>query len=284
MVVSSLMAAVLSGVAISRCGPERRADVPRETPAYPKDPPIESDGLYGEEVASMGSAFHGITVGVDAAEIPLSATAERIRLAAHDDALRVQIVEGNDGTIAEVRADFGYQPRCRELHDALVTAWGTPTVDTVWLGTSHRRASYEESEMEPGRIVCQLAFDRYVDTAEWVAAIPLSLSSTFRTNIAEQIGEHSYIITGSGPTLGATSEGTDYQATIVNDKVVGILVMARHVSGIDDDELRTKLVERLKARPDVAKTRDGTIMRWKHPVSVVLQHGDGFISVAIGKP
>jgi len=92
----SIVTAVPFGIAIYKRwdaeSPREReqcADVHQEAPAHSNDPPIESQGLYGQEVASMGSAFHDIMLGADATGFQTHATAERIRLAAHDDSLVV---------------------------------------------------------------------------------------------------------------------------------------------------------------------------------------------------
>ena len=68
---------------------------------------------------------------------------------------------------------------------------------------------------------------------------------------------------------------------MVGDKVVWILVTARNASGFD--EVRTKLVDRLKTEPKVETgSKTGEVLDWQQPVPVTAQHLGSDFYVMIG--
>jgi hypothetical protein len=301
LAVMSIAAAVLLAIVVrERSNAESRWVLQQRTEAEAKarseadaagaareDPPIDS--LYGQGVATMGTAFHGVALGAHAAGLDAKATAERIRMAIHAPEVRIR---ERYGEIADVHVYFDDQDRCHQLRDALTRAWGEPSVGHIWLAPSHRRASYLEGEEVSGRAGCELRFDRYVDVSEWVASLPIdgirtpsSLHSPPSSDdrAVEQLGANSYASSWSGMGLGATNELTDYAVAMVDDKVVWIQVTARNARGFD--EVRSKLVERLKAEPEVETGSDtGEVLRWQHPVPVTVQHLGGDFYVMIGTP
>lgn len=255
-----------------RSEPKVRVEAAR-VPAVRADPPVEI--LLGRGVATLGPVFDGAAPGADA-----KAAAERVRLAAHASAVRIE-----DG---DVRVYFGEADRCHELRAAMVRAWGEPSSGRAWLGGSHRRATYLEGKEQLGSDGCGLVFDRYLDAAEWVAALPIDAirrPSSLHTPddlIVEQLGANCYASAWSDTGLGATNERTEYTLYMVDERAVWIGVTARNASGFE--QVRAALEERLKAAPKVEIEKDsGEVLRWERPVQVTAQHLGSDFHVMIGE-
>ena len=130
-----------------------------------------------------------------------------------------------------------------------------------------------------------LRFDRYVDPAEWVAALPLAAVGGNAAKFAETLGQSAEVdderIYWRVPGLRFGKRDTQIEAYVVNNKVVGF--KATVDSDFDSTvAVRDALSAKLKAQPK--KDEYDNIWDWKRRVPVTLDQFDtDRFSVLVGK-
>jgi hypothetical protein len=222
------------------------------------------DELYGKSVASMGSLFTGVVLGSDGATFrPESAhglqDAERDGFLSVDYMIDSRVLHGVTVTLA----GSDYDPatgevvdRCAILREKLVAAWG-PSTGGIWLApTTHERARLDSRG-------CTLGFDRYLDVADWMAAVSPNLIGTKAAAALDANGGR-LDQTGSDLTaswtlagVGAGDSATEVEIVIAKGKIAGLQV----ITTTDFDtavQIRERLGELLKGKP----TEDPDLEMW----------------------
>jgi hypothetical protein len=238
------------------------------------------DMIYGSTPASMGSMFDGIVLGADSANYYPDTTAERVRMATRDGFMNV-VFDADTRTLNSVKVEIDTYAAggdvCETLREKLESAWGRG-VGSVWTDpVKHQRAHVD-------RYTCTLTFERYLDAAEWVAALPIDVigkpSQPFIDTLPSPTQVEDGLVTWNQPGIGTGQRGTAFEVYYAKGKVVGF-----KASGSTDYDsivaLRDGLTEKLKVKPTTSDEDEG-LVTWKRRVPVKLEHLDDRFVVLVG--
>jgi hypothetical protein len=242
------------------------------------------DGLYGPTPASMGKLLIGVTLGPDAFEPSLVRTrVDRLNLGGFVSVA----VDGDEtsvtGVEVTVRGEYEVGEMCDKLDEKLVAAWGKST-NGVWLdATTHQRAALDFDD-------CVLRFDRYLDSAEWVAQLPLSAIGAAPEKLMAQrpaatVDDDGASVLWKAAGVRYGKGASDIEAYLENGKVVGFKATVDtdfdSMLGVRDALSATLKLEPTKIGDESAG--DLVMWQWKRRVPVALeQRGTGRISVMVG--
>lgn len=246
------------------------------------------DQLFGAKPAAMGSLLDGIVLGASAGSFQPEHVRRRIELASRDGLITVSFdvdAKSLNGVEVAVNSDYETVDACDKLGEKLGAAWGAST-NGVWLDpATHQRAALDLDD-------CRLRFERYVESAAWVAQLPLAAIGASADALTEQLaGAGNADLDGdrvywSAPGLRYGKAETRLEAYVVNGKIVGF--KATVDSDFDSTlAVRDALSAKLKAQPtknadDAAE--DLNVWEWKRRVPVSLDQFDtDRFSVLVGK-
>jgi hypothetical protein len=240
------------------------------------------DQLFGPKPAMMGSLLDGISIGAGAGSFQPENVRRRIERATRDGFIGVSFdadAASLNAVNVEVNSDYETSDACNQLDDKLEAAWGPGTRGT-WLDpATHQRATYD-------RETCVLRFDRYLDSGEWVAALPIQLIGSHVDKLTRQLGG---AVEDSGedfvvwrmPGLRYGKAETKLEAYVLRDKVVGFKV----VFDSDFDSMlgvRDALSAKLQAQ--VRRDEDTGVWTWKSRLPVTLEELDSHrFALTVGK-
>lgn len=235
------------------------------------------DKLYGSQPASLGSLFDGIVIGADAGNFQPDAARRRIDRASRDGYVSVSFdvdqtaLRGVTVHIsgADYSDDVVVEP-CDRLRDQLVAAWG-PSNNGAWLDPATHQRAHLASEDE-----CALTFTRYLEAAEWVAALPFDAIGKNTEKYLEKVPTAEVDDDGALwylPGVGAGTSPTQIILFSKNGKVTGFTAS----STTDFDSLvavREGMSAKLKGQPKLDDDY-GDTWRWKTKVPAELTKGSG---------
>jgi hypothetical protein len=242
------------------------------------------DQLIGDKPAQMGSLFDGIVLGAGAGAFQPEDVRRRIERATRDGFMDVQFdadVKSLNGVEVLVSSDYDTVSACEKLDEKLTEKWGRST-NHAWIDpTTHQRASFDDDE-------CTLRFDRYVDPADWVAQLPLTLVGTSVEKLKQTL-DGNYDDSGDPAHIYWTAPGTGYGRGVTKYDAFFHNGKIRTVQATVDADfdstlaVRDALSAKLKAQPKTDGDDYYQVYTWKRRVPVELETSDrNVFTVSIG--
>jgi len=274
-----------------------RAEAAREA-AEPEDERLEAlkdekraaarRTLFGAEVATLGSGFSGIKLGMPAADMRTDVAS------ALEASIGMKVALLANGTLdritvqAEHRSDEedDTYSMCLKLRQEIQAAWGTGVTEDYetryWINpTTGTRASLRPDN-------CVLSFERYAAPKEWITKTPTSLVPVAVVGqsikkLAEHIGTRSEIdpeetsVRWLGLGVGAGTGEARFEAFYVKGKVVALVTTVDALEATRE-EVRDQLTA-LYGKPVEDDEGD---YRWKRPAITLDDYEGAGIRVTVG--
>lgn len=235
--------------------------------------------LVGPKVASMGPLLAGGELGAPIESVRSGAMAERIQRLRDGGVVDLSFetyTGAIDAVQAYVKTAIDDHVTCPAFWDKLEAAWGTPT-NGVWRDPEKRQ------RMTLNVMGCWMRFERYVEPADWVAALPFDLVGASRDKLLQSLvepNEEGDRVYWGALGVGVGDRATELWAHVNNDRVLGIEARVR----TDADSavaVREALVAKLSAQPEHDEANRS--WTWKLRVPVMFEQLDNEIIVTIGK-
>ncbi len=243
--------------------------------------------LFGAEVATLGSGFGGTRIGTPGADVDMSMLAELQRATS----VRVGVISiaKVNGILIEPTSDADDDEKaelCRSLSSELQAAWGNGETDDYssryWINpTTSIRASIHPED-------CKLVFEPFTPTKAWInktkdSVVPVGLVGQPFAKVAAAVGTTTELEPGElvksweRPGVGLGLFSTNFEAYVVNGKVVAITASARTLE-VTRNEVQEQLTE-LYGEP--VEENEG--LRWKsRPVIRLVPHNISDVMITIG--
>lgn len=246
--------------------------------------------LFGAEVATLGSGFSGIALGMNELEIR-SETVTALETATEID-LELISNETLDWVVvkAEDRAsEEDNDELCSNLRQDLQDAWGRGQGEDYerryWTNTiSFTRASLSSADG------CRLSFERFAPVKTWVNKAPTSVVPVWLVGqpikkLREHIGSRAVVdeaepaVNWLGLGVGTGSGVSRFEASFVKGKVVSITVATDTT-----DATREEVAAQLTALYGTPVEDDEGVLRWKSRPALQLDDYEGAgIRITAGK-
>jgi hypothetical protein len=240
------------------------------------------DQVFGPKPAMMGSLLDGIAIGTGAGSFQPENVRRRIERASRDGFINVSFdadaASLNAVTVA-VNTDYETSDACDQLEEKLEAAWGASTGGSWLDAATHQRATFDSA-------TCELRFDRYLDAAEWVGALPIQLVGSHVDKLTAQLGgtvedAGDDFVVWHMPGLRYGKTATKLEAYVLREKIVGFKV----VFDSDFDSMlgvRDALSAKLKSQP--RRDDDTGAWTWKSRLPVSLEELDTHrFALTVGK-
>ena len=234
--------------------------------------------LFGAEVATLGSGFRGLTLGMPESEIR-SETISRLEAAASVDIEPLPNVTLDWLTITA--------EDCDKLGQDLQEAWGRGKTEDYesryWQNpTTGTRASFDPA-------TCELTFERFAEPTAWVtktktSVVPVWLVGQSIAKLREHIGARSVVepsepsVRWLGLGVGTGSGEARFEAFFAHGKVVAVVATADTF-----ESTRDEVVEQLTTLygPPIA---DDEGVHWRSRPAIALDDHEGAgIRITAGK-
>ncbi len=243
--------------------------------------------LFGAEVATLGSGFSGITLGMNEGDIRSET------VTALETATRVDVELVSNGTLdmilikSDIRASEDDDAElCSQLGSDLQDAWGRGQTEDYegryWMNPITRtRASLSAPDG------CRFRLEKYVEPKEWVtkartSSVPTWLVGQSIAKLREHLGTRSQFedtdreVTWVGVGVGVGSGETRFQAHFVKGKVVALTATTDTF-----DVTRDAVIAQLTALYGPA-IEDDEGVHWKRPALSVDDYDGAGIRVTAG--
>lgn len=245
--------------------------------------------LFGAEVATLGSGFDGISLGMNEDDIRLPA------VAALENATDVDVELLSNGTLDWIlikpeddASEDDSSELCTELGQDLQDAWGRGKTEDYerryWVNPiAKTRVSLSAADG------CRLSFDRYAEPKDWVSKaktsiVPIWLVGQPIAKLREHIGTRTELentdseASWLGLGVGTGSGEARFQAHLAKGKVVAVTAAADTL-----DATREDIVAQLTALYG-APIEDDDGVHWKsRPAIQVTDYEGAGVRVTVGK-
>lgn len=259
---------------------QREVELATERAAQKK----ELEGVFGVEIATIGSRFDHLKLGEPKSTTDLSALYPGHDVALLDDGINTHTL------FIRVDSDSAV---CDLLDEALADAWGTSKGESyhkVWVNQAIGQRAILESSSH-----CTLTFEKIAPIESWLAKtpaslVPMAMIGRPAKQLRDALGARVSVLQEGGandpfswvaPGLGTGSGTTAITAYVKAGRVVGLLA-----STTIDDATNDLVVERittLTGKQPMANEDDLDAPRtWKTTPKIVLE-GDSQIFLRIGE-
>lgn len=251
---------------------------------------VERRTLYGAEVATLGSGFAGLSLGMAESDIRSeTVTALEVKARVDVELLANYTVDWITLTAERDAAEDESSEFCSTFGADLQEAWGrgqTEDYETrYWVNaTTGTRASFSTSDG------CKLSFERFVEPKAWVnktrtSLVPLWLVGQPTAKLREQLGPRGGDFDNTerqvrwlGLGVGTGSGETRFEAHLAKGKVVAITATADTFEATRDE-----IIAQLSTIYGPAIEDDDGV-HWKsRPAIKVDDHNGAGVRVTIGK-
>lgn len=236
--------------------------------------------LYGAELATLGSAFESIKLGVPIAESGTVRSTASVDLMLLDDGVTTHTL------FIKIQRDYSGRDEviCTRLGAQLRETWGDPLELSgmrVWLN----EAAAQRAVFDPER--CELKFDKVATLESWISKtepslIPMGMVGKPAAKLIEMLGARTSStieddeVTWSALGLGIGNGTTQLVATVRGGKVASVLASVQ-----TSPQLQDRVIERISA---IAGRPPDDLGVWKHVPRIAIEAAGSQLFVTIGTP